>query len=351
MANYTAKSPLQMHCPKCGKYGAHKVIKTEPNWYHWGEETVVLFEKLLGSDIKYRVRQKQCCHCNALFESAEIPHKHFKGMVTALLKEIKNRETLANNISETNARLSDCIDDHDRLLSKVIELLASRVPTFLRKELGVPARIELEKKLSKLLRPATDDEILGCSYGTITKARTNLSAAERATITSERIFGPIKDYTCSCGKYTGVKLKGVICDQCGVEITTADQRAWRMGHIDLAIGIPSPISNIDQRISVIAVLPPKYLITAGLSCVSNCYDDIVNCAAKADYRGVKTAYYSLAEEIVPLLAESIPSGEKFKMLALAIGLCRKKKTGHRCVSKSADRHSVTGKKGTYGKSS
>ncbi len=63
---------------------------------------------------------------------------------------------------------------------------------------------------------------------------------EKGGLFCERIFGPTKDYECSCGKYKRIKYKGVICDRCGVEVTLARVRRERMGHIELAV----PISHI-----------------------------------------------------------------------------------------------------------
>jgi DNA-directed RNA polymerase subunit beta' len=56
----------------------------------------------------------------------------------------------------------------------------------------------------------------------------------------ERIFGPEKDYECYCGKYKGVRYKGMVCEKCGVEITKSIVRRRRMGHVDLA----APVSHI-----------------------------------------------------------------------------------------------------------
>ena len=57
---------------------------------------------------------------------------------------------------------------------------------------------------------------------------------ERDGLFCERIFGPTKDWECSCGKYKRVRFKGVICDRCGVEVTRSKVRRERMGHIELA---------------------------------------------------------------------------------------------------------------------
>src|SRR5210317_1160329 len=56
----------------------------------------------------------------------------------------------------------------------------------------------------------------------------------------QRIFGPVRDYECACGKYKRIKYKGVICDRCGVEVTVSRVRRERMGHIELAV----PVSHI-----------------------------------------------------------------------------------------------------------
>src|SRR5579862_630694 len=63
---------------------------------------------------------------------------------------------------------------------------------------------------------------------------------EKNGLFSERIFGPVKDWECSCGKYKGVRFKGIVCDRCGVEVARSRVRRERMGHIELA----SPVSHI-----------------------------------------------------------------------------------------------------------
>ncbi|MEI9962455.1 MAG: hypothetical protein WDM76_15425 [Limisphaerales bacterium] len=58
---------------------------------------------------------------------------------------------------------------------------------------------------------------------------------EKGGLFCERIFGPVKDWECSCGKYKRIKHRGVVCDRCGVEVTLARVRRERMGHIELAV--------------------------------------------------------------------------------------------------------------------
>ncbi|MEZ5881037.1 MAG: DNA-directed RNA polymerase subunit beta' [Nitratireductor sp.] len=90
---------------------------------------------------------------------------------------------------------------------------------------------------------ASPDKILSWSYGEIKKPETinyRTFKPERDGLFCARIFGPIKDYECLCGKYKRMKYKGIICEKCGVEVTLSRVRRERMGHIDLA----SPVAHI-----------------------------------------------------------------------------------------------------------
>jgi DNA-directed RNA polymerase subunit beta' len=90
---------------------------------------------------------------------------------------------------------------------------------------------------------ASPEAILSWSHGEVTKPETinyRTFRAEKDGLFDERIFGPTKDYECYCGKYKRMRYKGIICDRCGVEVTTSAVRRERMGHIKLA----SPIAHI-----------------------------------------------------------------------------------------------------------
>ena len=101
---------------------------------------------------------------------------------------------------------------------------------------------------------ASPDEVRNWSYGEVKKPETinyRTFKPERDGLFCERIFGPVKDWECHCGRYKKVKFKGIICDRCGVEVTRSKVRRERMGHIELAApvchiwylkGVPSPLS-------------------------------------------------------------------------------------------------------------
>lgn len=84
------------------------------------------------------------------------------------------------------------------------------------------------------------DDILERSYGEVLKPETinyRSYKPERDGLFCERIFGPVKDYECYCGKYKRIRYKGIVCDRCGVEVTEKKVRRERMGHIKLVVPV------------------------------------------------------------------------------------------------------------------
>src|SRR2546426_4904203 len=103
---------------------------------------------------------------------------------------------------------------------------------------------------------ASPETIRGWSHGEVTKPETinyRSFKPERDGLFCEKIFGPVKDWECNCGKYKRIRYRGVICDRCGVEVTQAKVRRERLGHIELAVpvshiwffkGVPSRIGHL-----------------------------------------------------------------------------------------------------------
>ncbi|MFH1196387.1 MAG: DNA-directed RNA polymerase subunit beta' [bacterium] len=113
------------------------------------------------------------------------------------------------------------------------------------------------KQIEKLtISLASPDDILTRSHGEVTKPETinyRSFRPEKDGLFCEKIFGPVKDWECACGKYKGIRYKGIVCDRCGVEVTLKNVRRERMGHIGLAVpvvhiwffkALPSKIGNI-----------------------------------------------------------------------------------------------------------
>ncbi len=90
---------------------------------------------------------------------------------------------------------------------------------------------------------ASPETIKEWSYGEVTKPETinyRSFKPERDGLFCERIFGPVKDWECNCGKYKRIRFRGIVCDRCGVEVTQSKVRRERMGHIELAV----PVTHI-----------------------------------------------------------------------------------------------------------
>ena len=123
---------------------------------------------------------------------------------------------------------------------------------------------------------ASTEKILEWSHGEVTKPETinyRTLKPERDGLFCERIFGPMKDWECHCGKYKRVRYKGIVCDRCGVEVTKSKVRRERMGHIELAApvahiwyfkGIPSRIAlmlDISARNLEKVIYFASYIVT------------------------------------------------------------------------------------------
>jgi DNA-directed RNA polymerase subunit beta' len=115
----------------------------------------------------------------------------------------------------------------------------------------------------KLLLASTE-QVKSWSHGEVLRPETinyRTLKPEKDGLFCEKIFGPVKDFDCGCGKYKGVRYKGIKCDKCGVEVTRSKVRRERMGHLQLA----APVAHIwfskgvPSRLSLILDIPPKSL--------------------------------------------------------------------------------------------
>ncbi len=109
---------------------------------------------------------------------------------------------------------------------------------------------------SILIQLASPAKIREWSYGEVTKPETinyRTFKPEKDGLFCERIFGPVKDWECNCGKYKRIRFRGIVCDKCGVEVTQSKVRRERLGHIELAVpiahiwffkGLPSRIGHL-----------------------------------------------------------------------------------------------------------
>ena len=113
---------------------------------------------------------------------------------------------------------------------------------------------------------ASPEEILAQSSGEVLKPETinyRTYKPERDGLFCERIFGPVKDYECHCGKYKRIRYKGIVCDRCGVEVTEKKVRRERMGHISLVVPVVHIwyFKSLPSKIGYLLGIPSKKLET------------------------------------------------------------------------------------------
>ncbi|WP_159523103.1 DNA-directed RNA polymerase subunit beta' [Sunxiuqinia indica] len=113
---------------------------------------------------------------------------------------------------------------------------------------------------------SSPEEILERSHGEVLKPETinyRTYKPERDGLFCERIFGPVKDYECHCGKYKRIRYKGIVCDRCGVEVTEKKVRRERMGHISLVVPVAHIwyFKSLPNKIGYLLGLPTKKLDT------------------------------------------------------------------------------------------
>ncbi|MCX6737909.1 MAG: DNA-directed RNA polymerase subunit beta', partial [Candidatus Parcubacteria bacterium] len=150
--------------------------------------------------------------------------------------------------------------------------------------------MKVEDIKSIKIKLASPEDILHWSKGEVTKPETinyRTQRPEKDGLFCERIFGPEKDYQCYCGKYRGIRYKGMTCDRCGVEITKASVRRERMGHIKLACpishiwflrGVPSVMGTIldlsSQQLEKIAYFAAYIIVKVDQKAKQNVLEEI-----------------------------------------------------------------------------
>ncbi|MGA2296168.1 MAG: DNA-directed RNA polymerase subunit beta' [FCB group bacterium] len=112
------------------------------------------------------------------------------------------------------------------------------------------------------IKIASPDDILNRSHGEVTKPETinyRSFRPEKDGLFCEKIFGPIRDWECACGKYKRIRYKGIVCDRCGVEVTQKSVRRERMGHIMLAVPVVHVwfLRTLPSKISAVLGMPTK----------------------------------------------------------------------------------------------
>ncbi|MBN1768777.1 MAG: DNA-directed RNA polymerase subunit beta' [Prolixibacteraceae bacterium] len=158
---------------------------------------------------------------------------------------------------------------------------------------------------------ASPEEILERSHGEVLKPETinyRTYKPERDGLFCERIFGPVKDYECHCGKYKRIRYRGIVCDRCGVEVTEKKVRRERMGHISLVVPVAHIwyFKSLPNKIGYLLGLPTKKLDTIIY------YERyvVINAGIKAQ-DGVKFLDFLTEEEYLDIL-DTLPKDNQLR---------------------------------------
>ena len=169
---------------------------------------------------------------------------------------------------------------------------------------------------------ASPEEILAQSSGEVLKPETinyRTYKPERDGLFCERIFGPVKDYECNCGKYKRIRYKGIVCDRCGVEVTEKKVRRERMGHISLVVPVVHIwyFKSLPSKIGYLLGIPSKKL--EGIIYYERYV--VINAGA-AEKVGI-SKYQTLAEkeyldvlDQLPAGNQNLPDGDPDKFVAM-----------------------------------
>jgi hypothetical protein len=150
-------------------------------------------------------------------------------------------------------------------------------------------------------RLATDLEVRSWSYGAVKALRRADSTGWqqcRFTLDDQAIFGPLREFECACSKYRGPAHRNMICDRCGVKVTTPDVRRSRFGHIDLPMPVSHPLGTDDDLISV-PVLPAVFWESSAGGRLAPFYENLVAAAGSSNRADMSASLAAIVNELLP----------------------------------------------------
>lgn len=150
-------------------------------------------------------------------------------------------------------------------------------------------------------RPATSREIRSWSFGALTSPRAESATFYdnvRGTLNDQRIFGPIDDFRCGCGKFVGDRYQGMICDRCGVKIDSSAIRAARFGHIEFDAAVRHPFAP-DCELNCFPVIPIAFIESPGGRRLPDLYDRLVVAANTESVARVSESVDAIVDQLTP----------------------------------------------------
>jgi hypothetical protein len=175
--------------------------------------------------------------------------------------------------------------------------------------------------LAARYRLATSHEIRSWSFGALRARRVATSGwqeykwrDQRGTLNDQGIFGPMRDCECACGKYTGAKFRGMICDVCGVKLTSPTVRRERFGHIDLASEIQHPLAVEGHLLAAVPVLPAEFVSSPAGAALADQYEELAHLVALD--RAERTV--GVLDRLVYLLLPAVQLADEWRLSEAAV---------------------------------
>ncbi len=190
-------------------------------------------------------------------------------------------------------------------------------------------RIELPNFMRDQFRPATGWEVRSWSFGLLKEILHPNTTETVGTLADQRIFGPLKDFHCGCGKYQGARYKSMICDRCGVKLTfSAPARQSRFGHIELATPIAHPLRETNEKLDAVPVLPATYIESVSGRRLASLYEDLVGFSRESSREGCEAAFGAVVGQLLPTLLLAC-EWNLVDSLTLARGMALERREGDR----------------------
>jgi hypothetical protein len=164
--------------------------------------------------------------------------------------------------------------------------------------------LRLPAVLTSRYRLAAAREVHTWSFGQVkTIRRPAASGWEQCvgTLDDQRIFGPVRDFECACGKYWGADFRGMICDRCGVKVTVREERQRRFGHIDLPVSISHPLGDESELVAAVPVLPAVFFESSAGRDLGHAYEELVQAVTTESSADLVTDLRHLVDCLLPVV--------------------------------------------------
>ena len=168
--------------------------------------------------------------------------------------------------------------------------------------------LSLPDSISTVYRLASTHDVHSWSFGAVRAVRCPNRTGwreDRFTLDDEAIFGPKLDYQCACGKYRGQEHDRLICDLCGVKVTTSKCRHGRFGHIDFAGQVRHPLGEPADLLAAFPVLPAAFRESSAGIVLDTLYENVVRSVSPFQTSASERGLEAVVQAVLPILLDCI----------------------------------------------